>query len=247
MDSTTENLESPRAGDLDRAPAVRAMFDRISGRYDLANRVLSLGMDRGWRRQALAALGEAASGEVLDLCAGTLDFTSSLVEHGASKVYAVDFSAAMLEEGRAKLSDVDPVELLVADARELPLEDNSVDGILCGFGLRNVPGVEQAVGECARVLRPGGRLVILDFFQPEGAISRVLQDSYNRWVVPWVGGMITGSPDSYRYLADSIDAFTTRTSFEQMLESQGFKSSGREVFPPVASLIVGERVEVSGG
>ncbi len=247
MDSTTGNLESPCAGDLDRAPAVRAMFDRISGRYDLANRVLSLGMDRGWRRQALDALGEAAGGEVLDLCAGTLDFTSALIQRGATKVYAVDFSAAMLDEGRAKLSEEAPVELLVADARELPLEDKSVDGILCGFGLRNVPGVEQAIGECARVLRPGGRLVILDFFQPEGAVSRMLQDSYNRWVVPWVGGMITGSPDSYRYLADSIDAFTTRTSFEGMLESHGFRSTGREVFPPVASLIVGERVEVPGG
>jgi demethylmenaquinone methyltransferase/2-methoxy-6-polyprenyl-1,4-benzoquinol methylase len=247
MDSIQKNQESPSAGDADRAPAVRAMFDRISSRYDLANRVLSLGMDRRWRRQALDALGDSAQGSVLDLCAGTLDFTSALVERGASKVYAVDFSAAMLEEGRAKLPVDAPVEVLVADARDLPLEDRSVDGILCGFGLRNVPGVESALGECARVLREGGRLVILDFFQPEDSLSRMLQGSYNRWVVPWVGGMITGSPESYRYLADSIDAFRTRTEFEAVLGAYGFSCTGREFFPPVASLVVGERVEVTGG
>jgi len=229
---------TPTAGDAERAPEVQAMFDRISGRYDLANRVLSLGMDPGWRREAVAALGPAASGEVLDLCAGTLDFTVMLVEQGVGRVTAVDFSTGMLDRGRAKLAADAPVDVVAADARDLPLPDHSVDGILCGFGLRNVPEVERALAECKRVLRPGGRLVVLDFFQPAGTVSRFLQDSYNRWVVPLIGGMITGSPESYRYLADSIDAFTTRKDFERVLSTLGFQCAGREVFPPVASLIV---------
>ncbi len=214
------------------------MFDRIAERYDLANRVLSLGMDPGWRREAVEALGPAASGEVLDLCAGTLDFTVMLLENGVKQVTAVDFSQGMLDQGRTKLAGDAPVEVVAADARKLPLPDNSVDGILCGFGLRNVPEVERALGECKRVLREGGCLVVLDFFQPSGAVSRFLQDSYNRWVVPVVGGLITGSPESYRYLADSIDAFSTREEFERALSALGFQCDGREVFPPVASLIV---------
>ena len=229
---------TPTAGDAERAHKVQAMFDRLSGRYDLANRVLSLGMDPGWRREAVAALGPAASGEVLDLCAGTLDFTVMLLENGVSRVTAIDFSTGMLDRGRAKLAADAPVDVVAADARDLPLPDHSVDGILCGFGLRNVPEVERALAECKRVLRPGGRLVVLDFFQPAGAMSRFLQDTYNRWVVPVIGGMITGSPESYRYLADSIDAFTTREDFEALLSTLGFQCEGREVFPPVASLIV---------
>ena len=113
----------PTAGDSERAPEVQALFDRISGRYDLANRVLSLGMDPGWRREAVKALGPAASGDVLDLCAGTLDFTVLLLEQGVARVTAVDFSPRMLEQGRAKLAVDAPVEVVVADARELPFPD----------------------------------------------------------------------------------------------------------------------------
>jgi ubiquinone/menaquinone biosynthesis methyltransferase len=231
------------AGHPERAPRVQEMFDQLAPRYDLANRLLSLGLDQWWRRQALDALKDAARGDVLDLCAGTLDLSAALVRRGARQVHAVDFSSLMLQAGRAKLPPGAPVRVMTADARELPLPDQSVDGIICGFGLRNVPEVHRAVAECARVLRPGGRLVVLDFFQPVGLASRLLQGTYNRVVVPTVGGLVTGFRDAYAYLAGSIDAFMTRADFEAMTADLGFAVRGREMLPPVASMIVGIRME----
>ena len=231
----------PTAGAADRAPLVQAMFDRLAPRYDLANRMLSLGLDQRWRRQALAALGPAAQGDMLDLCAGTLDLTVALVAGGAKSVVAVDFAVQMLEAGRPKLPAGAPVRLVPGDARKLPLEDASVDGIVCGFGLRNVPEVHLALAECARVLRPGGKLVVLEFFQPTSRLATLLQSTYNQLIMPLLGGLITGFGEAYRYLANSIDAFHTRPAFEALLVEAGLDAQGREVFPPVASIVVGTR------
>ena len=230
-------MEAPAAGDAESAAQVRAMFDALAPRYDLANRVLSLGLDQWWRRQAVAAVGDCA--EVLDLCAGTLDLTVMLLGRGVKKVHAIDFSEAMLEAGRAKLPPDAPVVVQAADARELPLPDACVDGVICGFGLRNVPELPRAVAECARVLRPGGRLVVLDFFKPTGSTSRALQAGYNRVVMPAMGGLITGFGAAYRYLAGSIDAFETRQGFEALCGSVGLAATGRDMVPPVASMVIG--------
>jgi ubiquinone/menaquinone biosynthesis methyltransferase len=231
---------------MDRAEEVRAMFDQIAPTYDRANRILSLGLDQSWRRGAIKLLGEKGQGDVLDLCAGTLDLTEMLLKKGAKSIVAVDFSGQMLRVGQAKLKDSDPVKCIVADARVLPLEDSSVDAILCAFGLRNVPEVEKAIAECARVLRPGGRLVVLDFFQPTTRFSRFLQGTYNRFVVPLVGGWVTGFKEAYSYLAGSIDAFMTRQEFQDLLESKGLSASGKELFPPVASRILGIKAQEVG-
>lgn len=231
---------TPIAGAPERAPQVEAMFDQIAPRYDLANRVLSLGLDQIWRKKAIAQLGEL--GEVLDLCAGTLDLTRMLVDAGADHVTAIDFSAQMLAFGQEKLQASDPVQTLRADARELPLEDASVDGIICGFGLRNVPELPRAIAECARILRPGGRLVVLDFFQPDTTVSRLLQGTYNKGVVPLVGGAITGFGDAYRYLNQSIDAFLTAEEFVALLAEHGLEGTHRATLPPVASIVTATRV-----
>ena len=232
----------PVAGSADRAPAVREMFDQLAPKYDQANRVLSLGMDQGWRKKAIRALGDSANGTVLDLCAGTLDLTRMLLDTNATHVHAADFSQQMLDIGeQAKLKSGEPYTIHCADARELPFEDNSMDGIICGFGLRNVPDLSVALAECARVLRPGGRLVVLDFFQPVGLIPRLLQGTYNRVIVPIVGGFITGAGDAYRYLNESIDAFHTADEFVAMLAEAGLKADAKPMFPPVAHLVAGTR------
>lgn len=234
--------DAPVAGALDRAPQVREMFDTLAPTYDRANRIISMGLDQPWRRRAISALGPAAQGDVVDLCAGTLDLTVMLLDAGAQHVHAVDFSEAMLNAGRAKLRPDAPVDLHTADARALPLEDASVDGVIAGFGLRNVPELHRAVAEAARVLRPGGRLVVLEFFQPTTFGARLLQGSYNRFVMPVLGGLISGYGSAYRYLAGSIDAFMSRPDFEAVLRANGFaESSGQEMFPPVASLVVGQK------
>jgi len=235
--SEVSRAANPTPGALDRADDVRLMFDQIAPKYDRANRVLSLGLDQGWRRQAIRLLGEKAQGDVLDLCAGTLDLTEMLIDRGAKSVVSVDFSEQMLDVGAQKLDPEAPFRCVVADARCLPLEDNSVDAILCAFGLRNVPEVEKAIAECARVLRPGGRMVVLDFFQPTTFLSRLLQGTYNRFVVPIVGGFITGFREAYAYLTGSIDAFMTRADFEALLAEHDFEVNGKELFPPVASRV----------
>ena len=230
----------PVAGAADRGPAVRQMFDSLAPRYDIANRFLSLGLDQSWRKKAIVALDDSIKGTVLDLCAGTLDLTRMVIDNGATHVHAADFSAQMLSIGEAKkLKEGEPYTIHCVDARKLPFEDNSIDGIICGFGLRNVPEVSLAVAECARVLRPGGRLVVLDFFQPVGFLPRLLQGTYNRIIVPIVGGLITGAGEAYRYLNESIDAFHTADEFVATLQAQGLQAEAKQMFPPVAHLVVG--------
>lgn len=234
--------DAPTAGAADRAPQVREMFDTLAPSYDRANRVISMGLDQGWRRKAIRQLGPAARGDMVDLCAGTLDLTVMLLDAGARSVKAVDFAEQMLLAGKPKIPEAADVALITADAREMPLPDASVDGVIAGFGLRNVPEVHRAIAESARVLRPGGRLVVLEFFQPTSLLSRLLQGSYNRFVMPILGGMVSGYGSAYRYLAGSIDAFMTRPDFEAILRDNGFEDvTGEDMFPPVASLVCGTR------
>ncbi len=231
----------PVPGDPSRAPAVRDMFARIAPGYDRANRFISMGIDRWWRRLAIRALGAAADGDMLDLCAGTLDFSAALVSR-AKSVVAIDFCAPMLEAGAAKLPPGANVRTVVADARALPLTEASVDGIVIGFGIRNVPEPERVLAECHRVLRPGGVLVVVDFFRPTSWVQRLFAGTYNRVVLPIVGGLVTGDSAAYRYLAGSMAAWTDRAGFEAMCRGAGFASAGgRELFPPVASLVTARR------
>lgn len=232
---------APVAGDPGRAVAVRAMFARIAPGYDRANTWMSMGIDRLWRRIALRELGEAGRGDVLDLCAGTLDFAAALAPRARS-VAAVDFCAEMLDAGKAKLPADTNVRTICADARDLPLPDGAVDGGVAGFGLRNVPEPERALREVVRVLRPGGRFVVVDFFQPRSLLARFFDLTYNRTVLPFVGGLITGDRSAYRYLAASMAAWTDREGFEAMCRDAGFaRTRGWELFPPVASIVIAEK------
>ena len=228
----------PIAGDPGRAPAVRAMFARIAGGYDRANALMSLGIDRAWRRIAIRELGAAAKGDVLDLCAGTMDFSAMLAGE-ARTLTALDFCQEMLDLGRAKAPQA---RIVCADAREMPLPAASFDAIVAGFGIRNVPEPERAVAEAARVLRPGGVFVVVDFFTPTSWFARFLAATYNRIMLPLVGGIVAGDASAYRYLANSMAAWTDRAGFETMCRNAGFaEATGRELFPPVASIVIARK------
>jgi demethylmenaquinone methyltransferase/2-methoxy-6-polyprenyl-1,4-benzoquinol methylase len=207
---------------------VQAMFDRIAGGYDRANRLMSLWTDVGWRRRAVAGLLPHDGGDaprVLDLCAGTLD--SSLEIHRQfphAHVVAGDFAVRMLEHGKRKLrgAAAEHIETRPMDAHRLPLPDADVDAIFCAFGIRNLSDLHQATLEQARVLRPGGRLVVLEFFRPTTAFTRTFHAVMGRSVLPVVGGLATGDFAAYTYLPRSISTFDTVERYGDRLRAAGF-------------------------
>ncbi len=232
--------------------AVRGMFDRIAPTYDALNRVLSLGIDRRWRRRAIDALGDLAGARVLDLCAGTGDLAAEVARRfPAARVVAADFSAAMLAAGvasgklgRAVAANGDarpggPVTAVQADALRLPFAGASFDAALCAFGVRNLDDPLAGLREARRVLAPGGRFAVLEFFRPTTSPRRWLHALYNRNVLPAVGGLVSGHRGAYRYLAESMERFLTRAGYEALARDAGFTvSRGEELFPAVASLVV---------
>jgi demethylmenaquinone methyltransferase / 2-methoxy-6-polyprenyl-1,4-benzoquinol methylase len=227
------------------APAadVRGMFERIAARYDRANRIMSAGMDILWRRQAIAALlaGLPAEPIVLDLGAGTLDGAIAVLRRRPrARVCAADFARSMLAAGARKPSAA-KVAAQVADAHALPYQDAVFDAVFSAFCVRNLRDLDLGLRELRRVLRPGGRAAILEFFRP--ARRRLFWDGlFNPHVLPLVGRLVSGDKAAYRYLPDSIAGFLSREAFAGRLRAAGFAHvRGRDLFPAsVASLVVAE-------
>ncbi len=207
--------------------AVRTMFDRIARRYDLLNRVLSFGIDRGWRRAAVAYLDAPPDARILDLCTGTADLLLEAIAGIATRRgVGVDFSLQMLQRARAKLEGhalLHRAAVALGDAERLPLGERQFDGALIAFGIRSVPDPEAALAEICRVLKPGGRLVVLEFSTPTGPMG-FLYRLYSRHVLPRVGGLISGDAGAYRYLPASIERFPKPAEFAATLERAGFTS-----------------------
>jgi demethylmenaquinone methyltransferase/2-methoxy-6-polyprenyl-1,4-benzoquinol methylase len=221
---------------------VRGMFDRVAGRYDAANRVMSGGVDVLWRRKAigrlLAGLGDGP--RLLDLGAGTLDGGVEIVRRAPdARVASADFSREMLRAGRRKIPRGAVIETHGADGHDLPYRDAAFDGAFSAFCVRNLRDLPRGLSELRRVVRAGGRLAILEFFRPER--PRFFFDRvYNAHVLPLVGWAMTGDREAYRYLPDSIAQFRSRAEFEGLLRAAGFANvEGQPLFPSgVASLVV---------
>jgi demethylmenaquinone methyltransferase / 2-methoxy-6-polyprenyl-1,4-benzoquinol methylase len=199
------------------------MFATIAPRYDFLNHLLSLNIDRRWRRQAVERLGWAAapSGRYLDLCAGTLDLAATLARQPgfAGRVIGADFVLPMLRLGRGKS---DRVRAVNADALELPFADASFDGATVGFGVRNLVDIDAGLTEAARVLRPGARLVILEFSTPPRQPMRGLYFLYFRRVLPSIGRLVSHHGDAYTYLPESVLAFPEPESLAERMRARGF-------------------------
>jgi len=202
------------------------MFDAIAGRYDLLNRVLSLGIDQSWRKRAVAALELEAGARVLDIATGTADL--ALVAARAAEavtVVGLDPSRAMLDVGREKVERAGlaaHIELREGDAQALPFDDDSFDATMIAFGIRNVPDRLCAAREMRRVTRPGGRIAILELAEPRGGLLGPAARFHVHTVVPWLGALLSGA-NEYRYLQRSIAAFPPPEQFAELLGEAGLR------------------------
>lgn len=219
------------------------MFDTIAPTYDRANRWLSFSTDQRWRARAIRALG--ARRHVLDLCAGTLDMTIALLRaQPACTVTCVDFSQPMLDIGRTKLTPTMTARtrVLCEDALALSLPNNSVDGVMCAFGMRNLPDQPRALQEIARVLVPGGRCVILEFFQPTTWLAKLFARTYGQYILPWMGGLISRQTSAYQYLHRSTQQFATLADYTALLRGHGLRvTSVDNLSGGIASVVVCEK------
>ena len=200
------------------------MFDAIAPRYDLLNHLLSAGIDRRWRRQAIASLGLTGREVLLDVCTGTADVALE-ARTGASRVVGVDFAGAMLAIGARKVraaGEARRITLVRGDATHLPVRDASVDAATVAFGIRNVERPALACAEMARALRPGGRLAILEFGVPRIPGISTLYLWYFKYLLPLVGRTMSGHTAAYSYLPASVSTFPPPAEFVTMLRQAGF-------------------------
>ena len=214
--------------DLSKSPTrIAGMFDAIADRYDLLNHLLSANLDKRWRRQAVASLHLAGRERVLDLCTGTGDLAiaARTASPPAARVIGVDFAGAMLRVGQAKIHDrklAPTIALVRGDATRIPLPDGVVDAVTIGFGIRNVERLEAACKEMHRVLGHGGRLAILEFAVPTTPGFRQLYGWYLNGILPRLGRLLSGNSTAYRYLPDSVGAFSTPEELVNLLRQAGF-------------------------
>jgi demethylmenaquinone methyltransferase/2-methoxy-6-polyprenyl-1,4-benzoquinol methylase len=219
---------SPSSDPLDKRPArIGAMFDVIAPRYDLLNHLLSAGLDRRWRARAIASLRLAGHETLADVCTGTGDVLVAALaaRRPPARAIGLDFASAMLQRGREKLRRAAPGRaawVVRADATCLPLPSASVDAVTVAFGIRNVQDLPLALVEMLRVLRPGGRVAILEFGQPSMPVLRGLYAWYFRSVLPRIGRLVSRHESAYSYLPASVGEFPSGARFASVLMRAGF-------------------------
>jgi demethylmenaquinone methyltransferase/2-methoxy-6-polyprenyl-1,4-benzoquinol methylase len=227
----------------EKVAAVDAMFDAIAPGYDVTNRVISLGLDVGWRRRTVLSLGLAPGSVVLDLACGTGDLCLELARHGLTAA-GVDRSAGMLAAART------PAPLIRGDGLSLPFRSGAVDGLVCGFALRNFAALEPMLAECARVLRPGGRIALLEVDAPSRPLLRMGHRIWFGRVVPFVGGLVaarSGAPRdraaaAYRYLPASVAYLPPTPELLALISSAGFAAvEHHPLSGGIAQLLTGTR------
>lgn len=224
MSSYRESVRRALAGE-DKAAYVNRMFGRIARRYDLMNRLMTLGRDQSWRRRAVRLARIPPCGYVLDVATGTADLALAILEaHPSATVVGADFSLPMMRFGQKKVAGAQRVRphFLGADALRLPFPDDTFDAVLSAFLMRNVTGVGQGFAEQHRVLRSGGRLVCLETTMPSVPGFRQAFAWYFGTLVPFVGGLISGSREAYTYLPESVRRFPGPSALADTMRSVGF-------------------------
>ena len=214
------------SGDASKKEEVAEMFDNISKRYDFLNHFLSLGIDKLWRRKAVRQLKDLRPKRILDLATGTGDFAIAALKLNPDEVVGVDISQGMLDMGIQKMKKrgYDKiVKMQLADSEKLPFEDASFDALTVGFGVRNYENLEKGLSDMLRILRPGGKAVILEFSKPKKFPIKQVFGFYSKRVIPFLGKLISKDKRAYAYLPESVEAFPEGTDFETIMTKLGYK------------------------
>ncbi|MBF0218022.1 MAG: bifunctional demethylmenaquinone methyltransferase/2-methoxy-6-polyprenyl-1,4-benzoquinol methylase UbiE [Gammaproteobacteria bacterium] len=211
-----------------KAQLVGEVFDSVAGKYDLMNDLMSFGVHRLWKRFTIAKSGVRWGQRVLDIAGGTGDLTARFAKivGSSGEVVLADINASMLEVGRERLIDqgiIGNVRYVQANAEQLPFPDNSFDCITIAFGLRNVTHKDQALASMWRILKPGGRALVLEFSQPQSPLLGKLYDFYSFEVLPRMGEMVANDRNSYQYLAESIRMHPNQQTLLEMMQQAGFE------------------------
>jgi len=237
--------------DMDKSRStISTMFDRIASRYDLLNRVLSFGIDRSWRKQMIRLFPSKRPLTVLDIATGTADVPVMMADilgpTSFSHIVGGDISEHMLDVGRGKVRSKGLSHLIrleIADATQLHFQDASFDVVTIAFGIRNVSQTEKALQEFFRVLTPGGKAFVLEFSMPKNGFIRMGYLAYFRYILPFIGGIISQDFGAYRYLNKSVEDYYSPDAFIEMMTRSGFQNVSRRMFCfGVASLYSGDKV-----
>lgn len=218
---------------------VAEMFDNISKRYDFLNHVLSLNIDKAWRKKVVAMVKADKPEKVLDVATGTADLAIALAKALNTEVKGVDISAGMLAVGRQKVAkaNLPSVELILGDGENLPFADNHFDAVTVAFGVRNFENLEKGLKDILRVLKPGGQLVVLEFSQPQKTPLKQLYKFYFVNILPAIGKLISKDSRAYTYLPESVEAFPFGDSFLQIMKNCGYQSTmARQVTLGIATI-----------
>jgi len=216
----------PYNSDGGKKDQIEKMFDNVAPTYDLLNRVLSLGIDESWRKKAIAKFDPTKAKNLLDVATGTADIAIRMSSQlSPDKIIGLDLSAKMLEYGQKKVNKKnlgDKIELVQGDSENLPFEDNTFDGVIVSFGVRNFENLEQGLSEIYRVLKKDGQIVVLEFSRPSMTPFKQLYNSYFKYILPNIGKLTSQDPKAYKYLYESVQAFPDGDAFLNMYKKLGF-------------------------
>jgi demethylmenaquinone methyltransferase/2-methoxy-6-polyprenyl-1,4-benzoquinol methylase len=216
------------ASNLSKKAQVAEMFNNIAGRYDFLNHFLSLGIDKGWRKKAIAEVARIAPTSILDVATGTGDMAIAAAAMKPKKITGVDIADQMLEVGRRKIAAQDLAQMITlqtGDSESMPFSNGEFDAVMCAYGVRNFEHLEVGLREMCRVLRPGGKVVILEFSHPTQFPVKQFYKFYFRYILPTLGKIVSKHSKAYTYLPESVMAFPEGKKFCAILQQCGFKDA----------------------
>jgi len=241
---TTKVVPLPHS-DLSKKEQVAGMFDRIAGKYDFLNHLLSMGIDKGWRKKAINTLRSIRPRRILDVATGTGDLAIAAMSLQPEHITGVDISEGMMEIGRKKIAErnlSEKINLQYGDSEALPFENDYFDAITCAYGVRNFEHLEKGLQDMNRVLRKGGRVAILEFSKPKRFPIKQLYQLYFRFILPTLGKTVSKDATAYTYLPESVAVFPEGDRFCEILKNSGFKNvAARPLTFGITTLYTGEK------